>query len=70
MSAGEKGRRTPFALVRRHPLATAWGLVVFLVLSAGGFSWAVWTAQSTISTTATSGSYGVTQTGLDSLQGD
>jgi len=55
MTADEHGRRTPFALVRRHPLATAWGLVVFLVLSAGGFSWAVWTAQSTVSTSASSG---------------
>ena len=70
MSAGEKGRRTPFALVRRHPLATAWGLVVFLVLSAGGFSWAVWTAQSTVSTSASSGRFGVTQTGLSTLQAD
>lgn len=70
MSAGTKNRRSPFALIRRHPLATAWGLVVFLVVSAGGVSWAVWTAQSTLSTSATSGSYGVTQTGLTSLQAD
>ena len=70
MSAGAKSRRSPFALIRRHPLATAWGLVVFLVLSAGGVTWAVWTAQSTISATATSGSYGVTQTGLATLQAD
>ncbi len=70
MSTGEKGRRTPFALVRRHPLATAWGLVVFLVLSAGGFSWAVWTAQSTVSASASSGRFGVTQTGLATLQAD
>lgn len=70
MSASAKSQRSPFALIRRHPLATAWGLVVFLVLSAGGVTWAVWTAQSTLSTSATSGSYGVTQTGLTSLQAD
>jgi hypothetical protein len=70
MSAGATDRRSPFALIRRHPLATAWGLVVFLVLSAGGVTWAVWTAQSTISATATSGGYGVTQTGLATLQAD
>lgn len=70
MSAGAKSRRSPFALIRRHPIATAWGLVVFLVLSAGGVTWAVWTAQSTLSTSANSGSYGVTQSGLTSLQAD
>ena len=70
MTADEHGRRTPFALVRRHPLATAWGLVVFLVLSAGGFSWAVWTAQSTVSAAASSGRFGVTQTGLATLQAE
>ncbi len=70
MSAGAKGKRSPFTLIRRHPLATAWGLVVFLVLSAGGVTWAVWTAQSTLSTSATSGGFGVTQTGLATLQAD
>lgn len=70
MRSGARDQRSPFALIRRHPLATAWGLVVFLVLSAGGVTWAVWTAQSTLSTSATSGSYGVTQTGLASLQAD
>ena len=70
MTRDEKTRRSPFALIRRHPLATAWGLVVFLVLSAGGVSFAVWTAQSTLSVSASAGSFGVTQTGLTTLQSD